>query len=90
MSFDSVFHGAPTSNNGQAVPSGIASLGIDVVSGQLYFRTPAVAGWQPTAGGSGGASTSDDVTNESSVSGATVTDALNQLLTDAIVNQPCR
>ena len=45
MSFDSVFHGAPASNDGQSVPSGQASLGIDTTAGQLYYRTPALSGW---------------------------------------------
>lgn len=35
--------------------------------------------WQNQQGGGGGGSTSDDITNESSVSGETVTDALNAL-----------
>jgi hypothetical protein len=58
MSFDSIFHGAPTSNNGQAISGGIASLGIDVTSGQIYYRTPqdrTQPGWRQagTAGSSG-------------------------------------
>lgn len=53
MSFDSVFNGAPTSNDGQAVPSGIATLGIDISVGQLYYKTPSKAGWQEVAGGGG-------------------------------------
>jgi hypothetical protein len=77
MALDAVFNGNPTTPN--VFSSGDASLGIDVNSGQLYFRSPLtpVAGWQPVAGSGGG--TSDDVTNESAVSGATVTDALNTL-----------
>lgn len=51
MSFDSVFHGPPTSNNGQAVPSGIASFGIDVTSGQEYFKAPTTSGWSATGYG---------------------------------------
>jgi hypothetical protein len=35
--------------------------------------------WQDQQGGGGGGSTSDDITNESSVSGETVTDALDSL-----------
>lgn len=50
MSGISVFHGAPTSDDGQAVPSGIAALGVDVNSGALYYRTPndnlLPPGWQ--------------------------------------------
>lgn len=52
MSFDSVFHGAPSSEGFSS--SGQASLGIDVSSGTLYFRTPSNGGWQPVAGGGGG------------------------------------
>lgn len=59
MSFDSVFHGPPTSNNGQAIPSGIASFGIDVTSGLLYYKTPSKSGWQTTAAVSTGAAGSD-------------------------------
>jgi hypothetical protein len=79
MSLDAVFNGNPTTPNVNA--SGDASLGIDVSTGQLYFRSPLtpVAGWQPVAGGSGGSVTSDTVTNESGVSGSTVTAALNTL-----------
>ena len=76
MALDAIFNGPPTDltpNSG----SGVASLGLDVTAGQLYFRTPQ-SGWQETAGGSGG-STSDDITNESGLAGATVTDALNTL-----------
>jgi hypothetical protein len=77
MALDAIFNGPPTDltpNSG----SGVASLGLDVTAGQLYFRTPNT-GWQETAGGSGGGSTSDDITNESGLAGATVTDALNTL-----------
>jgi hypothetical protein len=56
MSFDSVFHGAPTSVGGQSISSGRASLGIDAASGILYFRTPENAGWQECAGSSSGSS----------------------------------
>jgi hypothetical protein len=76
MSFDSVFNGDPTQLG--VVASGKASNGIDVATGQVYYKDDAVGGWQKIAGGSGG-STSDDVTNESTVPGATVTDALNSL-----------
>jgi len=54
MSFDSVFHGAPTSVGGQSISSGRASLGIDAASGILYFRTPENAGWQECAGSRSG------------------------------------
>ena len=50
MSFDSVFHGAPTSNNGQAIPSGQATLGIDVTAGQIYYKDPSHSGWQGIGG----------------------------------------
>ncbi len=58
MSFDSVFNGDPTTPNVSA--SGDASLGIDLNSGQLYFRSPLGpnAGWQPTVDGGGGGVTS--------------------------------
>jgi hypothetical protein len=54
MSFDSVFNGDPTTPNVSA--SGDASFGIDLNSGQLYFRSPLgpIPGWQPIAGGGGG------------------------------------
>ena len=77
MAFDSVFNGDPTTPNVSA--SGEAAFGIDLATGQLYYRNPQdqnVSGWQPCAGGGGG-STSDDITNESGLTGATVTDALN-------------
>lgn len=77
MSFDSVFNGDPNTPN--VTSSGKATFGIDIATGQLYFKDDAVAGWQETAGGSGGSVTSDDVANESGVSGATVTDALDAL-----------
>ena len=51
--FDSVFHGAPSSVGGQSISSGRASLGVDVNSGNLYFRTPENGGWQAVAAGSG-------------------------------------
>jgi hypothetical protein len=54
MSFDSVFHGNPSSTGGQSVSSGRASLGIDVTAGVIYFRTPENGGWIPIVGGSGG------------------------------------
>ena len=54
MSFDSVFHGDPSSAGGQSVSSGRASLGIDVTAGVIYFRTPENGGWVAIAGGSGG------------------------------------
>jgi hypothetical protein len=80
MSFDSIFHGAPSSNGGQSVSGGAASLGIDVATGQIYFRTPSSGIWKPIpGGGSGGTVTSDQVTNESTVSGSTVTQALDVL-----------
>jgi hypothetical protein len=48
MSLDSVFHGNPSST----VPSGgQASLGLDVTSGELYFRSPSNGAWEPTVGG---------------------------------------
>lgn len=76
MAFDSVFNGDPTTPN--VTSSGKATFGIDLASGQLYFKDDSVAGWQKTAGGS---ATSDQIANESVVSGATVTDALNALNT---------
>ena len=54
MSFDSIFHGAPSSVGGQSVSSGRCSLGIDVVSGQVYYRNPETGAWEPIAGGGGG------------------------------------
>ena len=54
MSFDSVFHGAPSSAGGQSVSSGRTSLGIDVVAGQVYYRNPETGAWTAIAGGSGG------------------------------------
>lgn len=78
MAFDSVFNGDPTTPNVSA--SGDAAFGIDLNSGKLYFRSPlgTLAGWQLCAGSTGSV-TSDQVTNESAVSGATVTAALNTL-----------
>lgn len=55
MSFDSVFHGAPSVNTPIA-SGGVAALGIDVTAGQLYYRSPTSSGWQPTTGSSGGSS----------------------------------
>lgn len=52
MALDAIFNGPPTDltpNSG----SGVASLGLDVSAGQLYYRTPR-SGWQETAGGSAG------------------------------------
>lgn len=77
MAFDSVFNGDPRTAGVSS--SGKATNGIDISSGKVYFKDDAVGGWQPTAGG--GPVTSDTVTNESGVSGATVTDALNALNT---------
>jgi hypothetical protein len=54
MSFDSVFHGAPSSAGGQSVSSGRTSLGIDVVTGQVYYRNPEKGAWTAIAGGGGG------------------------------------
>ena len=54
MSFDSVFHGAPSSAGGQSVSSGRTSLGIDVVAGQVYYRNPETGAWTAIAGGGGG------------------------------------
>ena len=51
MSFDSVFHGAPSSVGGQSVSSGRTSLGIDVVAGQVYYRNPETGAWTAIAGG---------------------------------------
>src|SRR5580698_5887471 len=53
MSFDSIFHGAPSSTGGQSVSSGRCSLGIDVVAGQVYYRNPETGAWTAIAGGSG-------------------------------------
>jgi hypothetical protein len=53
MSFDSIFHGAPSSLGGQSVSSGRCSLGIDVVAGQVYYRNPETGAWTEIAGGSG-------------------------------------
>jgi|HubBroStandDraft_1064217.scaffolds.fasta_scaffold44389_3 hypothetical protein len=50
MSFDSIFHGAPSSSGGQSVSSGRCSLGIDVVAGQVYFRNPETGAWTAIAG----------------------------------------
>lgn len=50
MSFDSVFNGDPTTPNVSA--SGEAAFGIDLATGQLYYRNPqdsTVAGWQECA-----------------------------------------
>ena len=52
MSFDSIFHGSPSSTGGQSVSSGRASLGIDVSSGTIYFRTPETGLWTPAAAAS--------------------------------------
>ena len=54
MSFDSIFHGAPSSAGGQSVSSGRCSLGIDVVAGQVYYRNPETGAWTAIAGGGGG------------------------------------
>lgn len=80
MGFDSVFNGDPTTPN--VTSSGNASFGIDLSTGQLYFRDTVSAGWHKVAGGSGGG-TSNDITNESAVLGTTVTDALNTLNSNA-------
>lgn len=48
--FDSIFHGTPSSIGGQSVSSGRASLGVDVNSGTLYFRTPENGGWEQCSG----------------------------------------
>lgn len=56
MAFDSVFNGDPTTPNVSA--SGEAAFGIDLATGQLYYRNPqdqSVAGWQECAGSGGGA-----------------------------------
>lgn len=74
MSFDSVFNGDPTTPGVSA--SGKASLGVNLATGQLYVKDDSVAGWQKNAGSG---STSDNITNESTVTGTTVTDALNTL-----------
>jgi hypothetical protein len=55
MAFDSVFNGDPTTPNVSA--SGEAAFGIDLATGQLYYRNPQdqnVAGWQECAGSGGG------------------------------------
>lgn len=52
MAFDSVFNGDPRTAGVSS--SGKATNGIDVSSGQVYFKDDAVGGWQPTAGGNGG------------------------------------
>jgi hypothetical protein len=54
MSFDSIFNGDPRTDGVAA--SGKATNGIDISSGQVYFKDDATGGWQPTAGGSGGVS----------------------------------
>lgn len=56
MGFDSIFNGDPTTPN--VTSSGKAAFGIDLSSGQLYFRDDASAGWQPVAGGTSGGVTS--------------------------------
>ena len=56
MAVDSVFNGDPTTPNVSA--SGEAAFGIDLATGQLYYRNPqdqSVAGWRECAGSSGGA-----------------------------------
>jgi hypothetical protein len=47
MGFDSVFNGDPTTPNVTA--SGNATIGIDVSTGNLYYKDAATAGWVPTA-----------------------------------------
>jgi hypothetical protein len=79
MGFDSVFNGDPTTPN--VTSSGNATLGIDLASGQLYYKDSASAGWSQIGGGGGG--TSSDITNESNVEGDTVTDALDTLLDES-------
>jgi hypothetical protein len=88
MSFDAVFNGDPTTPNVSA--SGEAAFGIDLATGQLYYRNPQdqhVAGWQVAGGGS---VTSDQVANESTVSGSSVTAALNTLSGSAGIVQRAR
>ena len=51
--FDSVFHESPTSVGFSS--SGIATAGIDVTTGQVYYQSPNSGGWQPIAGGESGA-----------------------------------
>lgn len=65
MSFDSIFHGAPSSVGGQSVSSGRVSLGIDVTAGQVYYRNPETGAWTVIAGGSGsgGSNISTQVAN---------------------------
>jgi hypothetical protein len=79
MSFDSVFNGDPRTAGVSS--SGKAQNGIDIASGQVYFKDDSVAGWQPTGSGS---VTSDQVVNESGVTGATVTAALDNLFTGVV------
>lgn len=52
MGFDSIFNGDPTTPD--VTSSGKATFGIDLSSGQLYFKDDASAGWQPVAGGTSG------------------------------------
>lgn len=48
MALDAVFNGAPSN---VPAPSGQPALGLDQVSGALYFSGKGASGWQKTAAG---------------------------------------
>ncbi len=48
MALDAVFNGAPSN---VPAPSGQPALGLDQVSGTLYFSGKGASGWQKTAAG---------------------------------------
>ena len=69
MSFDSVFNGDPTTLGVYA--SGDAAFGINLASGQLYFRSPLSnkAGWKPCGGTSNGTLSATISLSASQISG---------------------
>ena len=69
MSFDSVFNGDPTTLRVSA--SGDAAFGINLASGQLYFRSPLSnkAGWQTCGGTSSGTLSATIPLSTSQISG---------------------
>lgn len=74
MSFDSIFRGDPRNTNVNA--SGTAENGIDIISGQTYYKAPGAPrpGWIPTAGsGGGGTSAAQTITALANTGGPGVT-----------------
>lgn len=74
---DSVFHGAPTS---LLQPSGQVTIGIDIVSGTLYYSSPNSSGWQTIAGSGGSPSISQISASEIAVGNGTPGDFTGSIL----------